>query len=148
MKKFLFLLVILFESGTALFAQADIPKKNTMLSAEQYLQKRGKQNTAAWLLLSGGSVLFITAFIIESDQSMLSTNSPNYNQGKGTASTIIGVTGLAATIASIPFFIAASKNKRKARSVSMGLKLEKTTVASPFSFTRHSYPALSINIKL
>jgi len=51
-------------------------------------------------------------------------------------------------IGSIPFFVASKKNKRKANSMALDLKFEKSTVLQKNGFVNINYPALSLKIKL
>jgi hypothetical protein len=60
--------------------------------------------------------------------------------------TVFLVTGLAAIGASIPLFIASSKNKKKVKDVSF--RMEKTLQIQQGSFVFRSYPALSFRINL
>ena len=144
MKRLLFISVICLVFSAATKAQMDTMKKVPLISAEQYLQKSKRQKTIASVMAISGTVIVITAVFGISQEENYSGYSIS-TEGLKTALTVTGIVSLGG---SIPLFIAASKNKGKALSASIGLKLEKATVASPFSFTRHSYPALSINIKL
>ncbi|MBK9570258.1 MAG: hypothetical protein IPO53_10315 [Chitinophagaceae bacterium] len=98
---------ILMITTTTTFGQQTIP--NPSLSKQDYQQKSKHQKTAAWILVSGGSLC-----------AMLGTIQFNFAGSDGEVnnsnSTVFLVTGLAAIGASIPFFIASSNNKESGRS--------------------------------
>lgn len=102
-----------------------------------YLKKSKRQKTAAFILLGGG--LLSTAI-----------GSVQFNNGDGTEgnsrNTIFTVTGIIAIGSSIPLFIAAGKNKKRAASV--GFRMEKLRSMQQQNFVYHSYPALSIKIAI
>ncbi|MBK7560470.1 MAG: hypothetical protein IPI68_02885 [Chitinophagaceae bacterium] len=128
---------ILMITTTTTFGQQTIP--NPSLSKQDYQQKSKHQKTAAWILVSGGSLC-----------AMLGTIQFNFAGSDGEVnnsnSTVFLVTGLAAIGASIPFFIASSKNKKKAADISF--RMEKGPQVQQGSFVFRSYPALSFRINL
>ena len=105
------LMVLSIAGGT--FAQQ--PRQD---STKNYLLRRStNQRTAAWVLLGGGTALVITGAILFGQSDFLS--------GKDSQSDIGGVlmlTGILADLGSIPLFIGASKNARKAASISLNNK--------------------------
>lgn len=131
----LIICAMLLVTTTAGFSQQTNP--SPVLTKQDYLQKSRHQKTAAWVLLSTG--IFSTA---------LGTVRFNFAGSDGevdnSASTIFLVSGLAAMGASIPFFIASSKNKKKAASA--GLHFERMPVLQQQQLVYHSYPALSLGI--
>ena len=128
---------ILMITTTTTFGQQTIP--NPSLSKQDYQQKSKHQKTAAWILVSGGSLC-----------AMLGTVQFNFAGSDGEVnnsnSIVFLVTGLVAMGASIPFFIASSKNKKKAADLSF--RMEKAPQIQQGSFVFHSYPALSFRINL
>ena len=64
------------------------------------------------------------------------------------AGPILFYTGAAAMLGSIPLFIASSRNKRKANSMSAFFKMENRPLLHRNSFSKASYPALAIKINL
>ena len=115
-----------------------------------YLKKSKKQNTAAWILLSGGFAFTSTGIIVGIN---------------GTTDEIVGIftgeksnkleigagfffTGLAAMIGSIPLFIASTRNKRKANTVSASFKIETGSFVRQAGLTKCGYPVMVIKINL
>ncbi|MEO7983986.1 MAG: hypothetical protein ABI688_07885, partial [Bacteroidota bacterium] len=61
---------------------------------------------------------------------------------------ILFYTGLAAMAGSIPFFIASSKNKNKAKSVSASIKMEARSIVQQRTIVPAPYPAVSLKFGL
>lgn len=136
MKKII-ICVLLLITAIATFSQQTTPSPS--LTKQDYLKKSKHQKTVAWILLGGG--IFSTG---------LSTVRLNFAGSEGEENnsnrTVFLVTGLAAIGASIPFFISASKNKKKAADVSF--RMEKAPRIQQGSFVYRSYPALSFRLNL
>jgi hypothetical protein len=139
MKKIIVFALLLI-TANASFSQQNNPSQ--ALSKQDYLLKSKHQKTTAWILLSGG---------------LLSTGlgslrlEPHDDWGGGnnkptTASTIFLVTGLAAIGTSIPLFISAAINKKKAISVSF--KNEISPQVYKNSFVYKPVPSLTLKISL
>lgn len=60
---------------------------------------------------------------------------------------ILMFTGLVSMAGSIPFFIAAGKNRRKA-TANVSLKIERATIINTWVASVNHYPALSIRVRL
>ena len=76
-----------------------------------YQQKSKHQKTAAWILLSGGTIMAVAGGI---------SFSSNWDLGSNSATDVSGfimLGGIIADIVSIPFFVSAAKNKRKAAAI-------------------------------
>jgi len=73
---------------------------------EYYFKKSKRQNRAAWILLGSGIALIGSGIVVASHQ-----KDPEYG---AVAFVLISGPGLATSLVSIPFFIASSRNKRKA----------------------------------
>jgi hypothetical protein len=98
-----------------------------------YMKKRSANKTFGWVLLGTGVTLAGGYFLINS------ANGWNgHNKGEG-----MFEVGVATAALSIPFFIMAGANNRKAR---LALKGERLT--SAILFYRTNYPALSLSINL
>ena len=141
MKKIIFFLLLLSFSFSG-FSQRitkDLSEK------EYYLQKSKKQNTAAWLLLTGGAFAGVSGYVLFIYEGL---------QGDGVSSTKAKVAllmfygGGAAMVSSIPLFIAAARNKGIAMSVTAGLKMENNISQFHPTFVKTSYPSLSLKINL
>ena len=124
-------------------------QKNSIpiLTKQDYGKKSKHQKTAAYIFLGAGAGLITTAIIIEPFYDFSKVGNtlmmppPDY-----TNKTIFFITGLAAMVVSIPFFINSSKNKKKATTFSF--RTEKIPAILQQSKMYHSYPALSLKINL
>jgi hypothetical protein len=113
--------------------------------ATYYLQKSKKQKTAGWLLLSGGTVMCASGYVVFIYEGL---------QGDGIYGTkaklalAMFYAGGAAIVGSIPLFIASARNKGISMSATTGLKMENNISQLQPSFVKASYPALSLKINL
>lgn len=98
-----------------------------------YLQKSKSQKSAAFILLGIGVTTLTIAAVGDLDLDAIGA---------------VVIVGGAATIGSIPLFIASGKNKRKALQASTFIKWERAATFEKQSFVQHSYPALSLKIGL
>jgi len=100
--------------ANATFCQQTNPSPN--LIKQDYLQKSKKQKLAARILLSAGGVLMMAGvFVITDDVGGIFDPG---DQENGSLADMLGYTGIAVALASIPLYIAAGKNKKKALSIS------------------------------
>lgn len=113
------------------------------LTKTDYLQKSKNQKTVAWVLLGGGTALVITGGILYESNTNRTGVSGAINGSTGLSLVEIGLVSMAG---SIPFFISASKNKKKAMTTSF--KMETAPIIQKNSFAQTSFPALSVKIKL
>ncbi len=134
MKQFIILAFLFFVVGVTIStAQSN---QNANILPTDYLKKSKHQKTAAWLLLGGGSIAWFAGV------------SKNMNQndnidGGGKGAMVIG--GVA-VLSSIPFFIMASKNKRKAASVSF--KMEQSPYLKVAKRGNIYFPAVSYRLNI
>ena len=98
-----------------------------------YLAKSKNQKTAAFILLGIGVTTLTIASVADLDLDAVGA---------------VVVVGGAATIASIPLFIASGKNKKKARNITTNIKMEKATIFEKQFFVQSSYPAVTFKISL
>ena len=133
MKKITFLIAF-FAIALAAFSQQNNPSPT--LTKQNYLLKSKNQNTAAWILLGSGLAMVGGGLAINLSGGILN--------GNGSKGLWLSYLGGAVTITSIPFFIAASKNKKKA--VSLSFK----NVISPQikNFVYRTVPSLTLKISL
>ena len=113
--------------------------------ATDYLKKSNKQKTAGWILLGGGAGLVGIGVIVG-----VGTVWNDLLEGdtRGTdAAGIMMATGLVSMAGSIPLFIAAGKNRRKA-AATVSVKMEKATIINTWITSVNRYPALSIRVRL
>ena len=133
MKKAIFIFIF----SALVFSSFSQPgNSSAALTKQDYLKKSKNQKITAWVLLGGGTITWLAGA------------SKNMNQndnvdGGGEVAMIVG--GLAA-LSSIPFFIIASKNKKKAAAISF--RMEKVQAVLQQNLVYHLYPALSLNIAL
>ena len=109
-------------------------------SKDYFLQKSKKQKTAAWILLGGGTAIAVGGF---------ATFDSSWDSGSASTTDIagvIGTVGFLTSLASIPYFISAGKNKKTAMSITFNYKpvyLSNDNLAET-----QSYPTMSLKIKL
>ncbi|MCY7310735.1 MAG: hypothetical protein LH619_08150 [Chitinophagaceae bacterium] len=145
MSKMLFAIVLLLIFSISSFSQ---PTNSVQQFKTDYLKKSKAQKTAAWILLGGGSALMLAGFIIPQGE-VTQENLFWFDEHKNdNVKTTFVLSGTLAMLGSIPFFIASSKNKRKAEGMKVLLKAEKLTSFQNLSFKQISYPALSVRITL
>lgn len=142
MKPLLFFCLALgfFTHSTAQYADSTAYK----LQAD-YLNKSRNQKTAGWILLGGGAGLTAIGVIVG-----VATVWDDIIEGDTRGSSggpILMVTGLASMAGSIPLFIAAGKNRRKA-ATAVSLKMEKTTIMRQWAVSASRYPAVALRFRL
>ena len=127
MKKIIVLILVFLIVGNT-FSQKSLIQTQTK---EFYLKKSKNQYTTGCVLLIGGTAMIIGGFISDSQKSdpdpidpdgysfgsYLSASIEQANMDIGAAGYFI-IGGVLADLASIPFFISSSKNKKKAASIS------------------------------
>lgn len=104
------------------------------LTKQDYLKKSRTQNTTAWFIISGGLVLGTISYGI------------SYKEGRTNTAEILEYTSLATMLGSIPLFIAARKNKKKAMSLSF--KNETMPQLQKGSFVNQPVPSITLKISL
>jgi len=140
--------ILLMTISTASFSQS-IPTNLSPVRTD-YLQKSHHQKTAAWVLLGGGGLMASIGSIISAKDvtnNLVNLFDPNYQQSSNTGPVLM-VLGTVTMLGSVPLFIASSRNKRKAMTLSTSFKLEKIPVIFQKSLVQNSYPALSLKINL
>jgi hypothetical protein len=135
MKKIILCTMLMAMAATT-FCQETNPTKP--VTRADYLQKSKNQKTAAWILLGGGVALIGSGFLI-GDRKEASFD----DAGTGV---VMGGIGLLATIGSIPLFIASSKKKKKAMSLSF--KNETIPQIYKSNFVYHYIPSLTLKAEL
>ena len=125
----LFLIFILtFQNvfGQVIETATDVPPQEqdkfiTQTQYDFYSLKQKRQKTAAWICLGGGAALTIAGMTLV-ENNLLGSFLRKKGADEGyVAGSLLTIVGGAATLASIPLFISAGKNKRKA---SLSLKGE------------------------
>jgi len=139
----LFLLVSLFSIASAT-ASSQYADTVATMQARDYLQKSNKQKTAGWILFSSGAVLASIGIIVTSTTAL--GDLIEGDEGS-TGGPILMLTGLAGMVGSIPLFLAAGKNRRKAMA-SISFKIEKTTLNSSWGSSVNRFPVVAIRVSL
>ena len=114
---------------------------------QDYLKKSKKQKTAAWILLGAGTAMIITGVALQANEiknDPYNPVAPLTDQSESGAA-FFGV-GLLAAAGSIPLFIASSRNKRKAASISF--KNERFQYLKNSSVVYLPMPAVSLKVSL
>ena len=132
--------MLLLAFPVAAFCQST--PNNLQAVKTDYLQKSKNQKTAAWVLLGSGSVLMTTGVVLAAPKEL--ENILGAQENDYTVENILLITGIAATIGSIPLFIASKKNKKKAMNMTTSIKIEKATIIERQSFVQSSYPAIAL----
>jgi hypothetical protein len=115
-------------------------KPSSQLTCEEYLTKSKNQKAAARTLLICGGVLIVVPVIIAI---------PGNTSFDGLETlTIIAGIGIVSSLASIPLFIASSRNRKKSMDPSLCVKIEKAEFIQQVGMRIHSFPALSFKINL
>ena len=129
--------LFLFSLLLALFATSLAQQTNSSsaLTKQDYLQKSKRQKTTAKILLGGGFVTFISG---------AATMGGKCSENVG-SHILIGA-GFTAMIISVPVFISASKNKRKA--ISMTLKSQLVPQFQETGFIHRAVPSLHLKISI
>jgi len=104
---------------------------------DYHMLKRKKAKTTGWIMLGSGIAMTIGGIGINMSGGILDNDSTNNDKGLW-----LSYLGAATTIASVPFFISAGKNKRKAR---LFLKNSVSTIKLPKS-RNSNYLSVSLAI--
>jgi hypothetical protein len=144
--KRVFMVLLIAVTAHAFCQQTDSLNKSV------YLQKSKHQKTGAWVMLGGGVATAIAGIIIfDHAYKKAAENDPfgtlfSFGTNVDPAGGYIFLVGSLSAVGSIPLFIASSKNKRKALSVSF--KNEKASFIVHANLVNKSIPALSVKINL
>ena len=136
--KVLFIFLVLLVTASSAYSQND-STRTPVMTKQDYLKKSKNQKTAAWLLLAGGGTLIALGAKDVDDE---------LGGSDRTRSNALVITGLAVTSVSVTLFIASARNKKKGEAMAFNFKIEDAPVVQQGSFVYHSYPALSLRIKL
>jgi hypothetical protein len=111
-------------------------------TSRDYLKKSKKQKRAGWIMLgSGAAMLAVGIPLMETADEGLG----GLGQGIGGFALMIG--GGALMLTSVPFFIASSKNKKRAATVSGFLKMEEAQVLRTTVLKNKGYPAVMLRLQ-
>jgi high-affinity Fe2+/Pb2+ permease len=141
MKKISLFSMLLILSATS-FSQQTNP--SPALTKQDYLKKSKNQKTIAWILVGGGVGLVVVAIATTTVNDVVNSIGGDAS-GLNTSATLYVIGGITA-LSSIPLFIIAGSNKRKA--MSMSFKNEMVPQLQNGSFVNRSVPSLSLKISL
>ena len=130
MKKITIVAMLLIFSATT-FCQETQPA--APLTREEYLKKSKNAKIAGFVVLGLGLGVLVVASQADVDYDALGT--------------LVFVGGIL-TLTSIPIFISAGKNKRRAKNATVGFKFERTQTLQQNAISFRSVPALSIKLQL
>ncbi len=139
MKGRLSLLFLFLLSSLVLYAQVDTTFSKAQLKAD-YLKKSRNQKTAAWIIVGGGGVFILSGLLVSTNDTQSYTPAPTVTV-KGTSLIVLGVL---AEIASVPLFLAASKNKKRAMALGMKNQFIPSSKGGTFVYTL--VPSISITV--
>ena len=159
MKSIIFLLITSLVINFGATAQIDTTIKTYQLNPNLLFKKAKSQKTAAWIMLVGGTGLFIAgeSKIMSEDMEemsngigaalvgIVSLGTASYNPAPvkhSSGARVIAYTGLGAMLGSIPLFISAHKNKKQAK---LFIK-DQTIMLSPLENSKQLAVGLKFNL--
>ena len=126
--------IMLLMLATISFSQQNNP--SPALTKQDYLRKSKSQKITAFCLAGGGIVVWLAGV----------SKNMNQNDDIDGGGEVAMAIGSIAALASIPMFIIASKNKRKAASISF--KNEPSLQVQKNSFVYRAVPSLTFKLQL
>lgn len=144
MKK-LFVWLTLLVYATPSFGQGIT---DTMYTKNYYLELSKRQRTTGLVLLGGGTALVITGLLVGDDRHTdASTAAINFDFAPDEDGSMwLFIPGVIATVASVPFFVRASRYSRKATEIT--LTEQSILVPRPQSFSLKRQPAIAVRVRL
>ena len=136
------LLLLMISISSASFCQNP---GNNFFEKKHLFVKSKRQNTAAWLLLTGGVLMTSSGYVLFIYEGL---RGDGVKSIKAKLDVGLFFTGIAVAAASIPLFSASAKNKRAAMLVRGHLKMENNISKLPSPFVKSRFPAISISIDL
>ena len=142
MKKLILFLIFVAFITTA-FCQQSSP------ITTNYLEKSKKQKTAAWIMLGGGGALGITGIVISTHHTvdeLTTAFSTGHDDAAFATGGVLALIGVGSMLGSIPLFISASHNRRKA----MAVNVINEHIMIPYGnmIAIKEFPAISFKISL
>ncbi len=151
MKK-IFIAVLLISCLNTLQSKAQV--QNTIqhpLNSDLLFQKARKQKTTGWILMGTGAGLTIAGTLVTAASAatiyydiLINPLDQNETSSSSAIGPIMLLTGVASMVASVPFFIASGKNKRKANLV---IRNESESMSRQLHY-KENFVSLALNINL
>jgi hypothetical protein len=141
--------IILCAAFVALASTTFCQKRS--LGSEDYLKKSKNQKKIAWILLGAG-VAFVSAAVIIpegalTDEIDWTCLCQDIHENDGIKGGFL-LAGGGTMVASVPFFLASGKNKKRAKEATAFLLMEKATVIRSAAIGYSPFPAIGIRISL
>ncbi len=108
-------------------------------------KKSKSQKKTANILLAGGAIFTLTAFLIPRGEPTGGFILGYNNDG---IKAVFGTVGFLSMLGSIPWYIVSSKNKRKANAATISFNNQKVLFPQQNTFVLKTQPALTLKIKL
>lgn len=140
MKKIIILTLVLAFAATS-FGQQSAPKQHW--TETEYYKKSKKQKTTAWIFTGVGSAVLLTTLITDAFSSAFS----GFEESASGIAIPYAIGG-ACVATGVVFFVAAGKNKRKAKEASVFINMEKAPVLQSAAIRNQSFPAVGVKIRL
>lgn len=118
-------------------------KPDLQLTSEQYLRKSKNQKTTAWVLFGVGTTAIVGGIAVSSGgQDELTTTLNTAFIGAP-----LMLLGLTLDVISIPLFVSADKNKKRAMEASTSIKFEEVPSWSGSAVRQSNVPTLAIQVR-
>lgn len=114
---------------------------DTATQKGMYLQKSKNQRTIGWVMLGGGVAMAVAGGTMFSNNFHLFSSA---NDSEAQAGGILFLTGIGCSLGSIPLFISAANNARKAASITVSNQ----QIIDPQHLTVRLQPTISIKFSL
>lgn len=149
MKKIIIVSLTVFIASGDLFSQALTPQ---IQFEKTYLEKSKKQKRIGRVLLIGGGAAIASSLIVPrgkqtDDGICIGPWCDDEYKNDGFRSTFF-VAGALSALGSIPFSIASSKNRKRARNAAVLIDLEKISSLNALLLNNHSFPVLGFKLSL
>lgn len=126
------------------------PDSLKTFTGSDYLKKSKNQKKAAWIFLGSGFAvsaagLMVSTIGVAEEFTGVFTGQESKKFETGA---VIFYIGVAAMLTSIPLFVTASKNKKKAAGISVSFKLDNRSLVKQRVMMKSTYPAIALKIPL
>ena len=127
----------------ALHGYSQENKPDLQLTSEQYLKKSKNQKTTAWVLFGLGTTAIVGGIAV--------SNGSQDDFSKALNTAFVGaplmLLGLTLDVISIPVFVSADKNKKRAMEASTSIKFEEVPSWSGGAIRQSNVPTLAIQVR-